>query len=45
MQNSVKPMAYLFTFKLQTFRNNVNVLRENYGSYLTVVLFFNEKVN
>ena len=30
MQNSVKLIAELFTFKLQNFRNKVNDLRENY---------------
>ena len=48
MQNSVKPMAELFTDKLRNFRNNVNDLRENYWLIFnnsTVVLDINEKVN
>ena len=30
LQNSVKLMSELFTFKLRHFRSNVNDLRENY---------------
>ena len=42
MQNSVKPMAELFTFKLRNFRSNVNDLRENYwlifnSSYIYII--------
>ena len=43
MQNSVIPMAELFTFKLQNFRNNVNDLGENYWVILTSSFIYHRK--
>ena len=45
MQNSVKSMAELLTFKLRHFRNNVNDLRENYWVIFSNSLYIIEKVN